>query len=36
MITKRVIVLEMQRSEQTIRFRDLITPIKMVKPLPVN
>ena len=33
-ITKRVIVLEMQRSEQTIRFRDLINPIKMVKPLP--
>jgi septal ring factor EnvC (AmiA/AmiB activator) len=34
-ITKRVIVLEMQRNEQTIRFRDLITPIKMLKPLPV-
>ena len=34
-ITKRVIVLEMQRSEQTIRFRDLITPIKMLKPLPL-
>jgi hypothetical protein len=34
-ITKRVIVLDMQISEQTIRFRDLITPIKMLKPLPV-
>ncbi len=34
-ITKRSIVLEMQISEQTIRFRDLINPIKMVKPLPV-
>jgi hypothetical protein len=34
-ITKRVIVLDMQVSEQSIRFRDLITPIKMVKPLPV-
>ncbi|MFO0758214.1 MAG: hypothetical protein U0359_17085 [Byssovorax sp.] len=34
-ITKRSIVLEMQISEQTVRFRDLINPIKMVKPLPV-
>jgi hypothetical protein len=34
-ITKRSIVLEMQLSEQTIRFRDLINPIKMLKPLPV-
>ncbi len=34
-ITKRVIVLDMQVSEQSIRFRDLINPIKMVKPLPV-
>lgn len=34
-ITKRVIVLDMQISEQTIRFRDLINPIKMTKPLPV-
>jgi len=34
-ITKRVIVLDMQVSEQSIRFRDLISPIKMVKPLPV-
>ncbi len=34
-ITRRVIVLDMQVSEQSIRFRDLINPIKMVKPLPV-
>ena len=34
-ITKRVIVLDMQVSEQSIRFRDLVSPIKMVKPLPV-
>lgn len=34
-ITKRVIVLDMQVSEQSIRFRDLINPIKMVKPLPL-
>lgn len=33
-ITKRVIVLDMQVSEQSIRFRDLINPIKMLKPLP--
>jgi hypothetical protein len=33
-ITKRTIVLDMQVSEQSIRFRDLITPIKMTKPLP--
>ncbi|MFT3773204.1 MAG: hypothetical protein QM820_48110 [Minicystis sp.] len=33
-ITKRTIVLDMQVSEQSIRFRDLINPIKMVKPLP--
>jgi len=32
-ITKRTIVLDMQISEQSIRFRDLITPIKMTKPL---
>jgi hypothetical protein len=32
-ITKRTIVLDMQLSEQSIRFRDLITPIKMTKPL---
>ena len=35
-ITKRAVVLEMQVSEQTIRFRDLVTAIKMVKPLPVS
>jgi hypothetical protein len=34
-ITKRVVVVEMQVSEQTIRFRDLVTALKMVKPLPV-
>ncbi len=34
-ITKRTVVLDMQVSEQSIRFRDLITVIKMVKPLPV-
>lgn len=34
-ITKRVIVLDMQVSEQSIRFRDLVSPIRMVKPLPV-
>jgi hypothetical protein len=34
-ITKRTVVLDMQVSEQSIRFRDLITPLKMVKPLPV-
>ena len=34
-ITKRVIVLDMQVSEQSIRFRDLVSPIKMLKPLPV-
>jgi hypothetical protein len=33
-ITKKTIVLDMQISEQSIRFRDLINPIKMVKPLP--
>jgi hypothetical protein len=33
-ITKKTIVLDMQLSEQSIRFRDLITPIKMTKPLP--
>jgi hypothetical protein len=33
-ITKRTIVLDMQVSEQSIRFRDLISPIKMLKPLP--
>ena len=33
-ITKRTIVLDMQVSEQSIRFRDLINPIKMLKPLP--
>jgi hypothetical protein len=34
-ITKKTVVLDMQVSEQAIRFRDLITVIKMVKPLPV-
>ncbi len=34
-ITKRVVVVEMQVSEQTIRFRDLVSTLKMVKPLPV-
>lgn len=34
-ITKRVVVLDMQVSEQSIRFRDLVNPIKMTKPLPV-
>jgi hypothetical protein len=34
-ITKRTIVLDMQVSEQSIRFRDLVNVIKMVKPLPV-
>ncbi len=33
-ITKKTIVLDMQVSEQSIRFRDLINPIKMVKPPP--
>ncbi|APR76430.1 Hypothetical protein A7982_01777 [Minicystis rosea] len=33
-ITKKMIVLDMQVSEQSIRFRDLVSPIKMVKPLP--
>jgi hypothetical protein len=32
-ITKKMIVLDMQVSEQSIRFRDLINVIKMVKPL---
>jgi hypothetical protein len=32
-ITKRVIVLEMQINEQSIRFRDLLNGIKMLKPL---
>jgi hypothetical protein len=32
-ITKRVIVLEMQINEQSIRFRDLTNGIKMLKPL---
>jgi hypothetical protein len=35
-ITKRTVVLDMTVSEQSIRFRDLINVIKMVKPLPVN
>jgi hypothetical protein len=35
-VTKRIIVVDMQVSEQTIRFRDLITPLKMVKPLPAQ
>jgi hypothetical protein len=34
-ITKRTVVLDMQVSEQSIRFRDLVNVIKMVKPLPV-
>lgn len=34
-ITKKTIVLDMAVSEQTIRFRDLLNPIKMLKPLPV-
>jgi hypothetical protein len=33
-ITKRLIVLEMQKNEQAIRFRDLVAPIKMLKPIP--
>lgn len=32
-ITKRVIVLDMQINEQSIRFRDLVNKIKMLKPL---
>lgn len=32
-ITKRLIVLEMQKNEQAIRFRDLVAPIKMLKPI---
>lgn len=32
-ITKRVIVLDMQINEQSIRFRDLVNNIKMLKPL---
>lgn len=32
-ITKRLIVLEMQVNEQSIRFRDLVNGIKMVKPI---
>ncbi len=32
-ITKRAIVIEMQINEQSIRFRDLINGIKMLKPL---
>jgi hypothetical protein len=34
-ITKRTVVLDMQVSEQSIRFRDLVNVIKMVKSLPV-
>jgi hypothetical protein len=34
-ITKRTVVLDMQVSEQSIRFRDLVNVIKMLKPLPV-
>jgi hypothetical protein len=34
-ITKKTVVLDMQVSEQSIRFRDLVNVIKMVKPLPV-
>ena len=34
-ITKRTVVLDMTVSEQSIRFRDLVNVIKMVKPLPV-
>jgi hypothetical protein len=33
-VVKRIIVVDMQVSEQTIRFRDLVTPLKMAKPLP--
>lgn len=33
-ITKKMIVIDMQVSEQSIRFRDLVNPIKMLKPLP--
>jgi hypothetical protein len=33
-ITKRLIVVEMTVSEQQIRFRDLVTNVKMLKPLP--
>jgi hypothetical protein len=33
-ITKRLIVLEMTVSEQSIRFRDLVNDIRMLKPLP--
>jgi hypothetical protein len=35
-VTKRIIVVDMQVSEQTIRFRDLVTPLKMTKPLPAQ
>ena len=34
-IFQRLESLDMQLSEQSIRFRDLVNPIKMVKPLPV-
>jgi predicted nuclease with TOPRIM domain len=34
-ITKRTVVLDMTVSEQSIRFRDLVNVIKMVKPVPV-
>jgi hypothetical protein len=34
-ITKKTVVLDMQVSEQSVRFRDLVNVIKMVKPLPV-
>ncbi len=32
-VVKRLVVVEMQASEQAIRFRDLLNAIKMVKPL---
>jgi hypothetical protein len=34
-ITKRLIELEMHVREQSIRFRDMVSGIKMLKPLPV-
>jgi hypothetical protein len=35
-VVKRLVVVEMQASEQAIRFRDLLNAIKMVKPLSTD
>ncbi len=34
-ITKKTVVLDMKVSEESVRFRDLVSVIKMVKPLAV-